>query len=44
MPYIFCTGEGNEVGKSVQAEKAHHPDEIRKADGTLQIGMLKRHY
>lgn len=38
IPYIFCLGEGGDQGKSVQAEKAHHPDEIRKTGSGLQIG------
>jgi DNA polymerase alpha subunit A len=38
IPYIFCLGEGEETGKSGQAERARHPDEVRKADNGLKIG------
>ncbi|TDL23727.1 DNA polymerase alpha catalytic subunit [Rickenella mellea] len=38
IPYIFCLGEDGQAStKTAQADKAHHPDEIRKADSTLQI-------
>ena len=40
IPYIFCQGDSSEIGKSAQAERAHHPDEIRKSGNGLQIGML----
>ncbi|KAI9509680.1 hypothetical protein F5148DRAFT_1185768 [Russula earlei] len=31
IPYIFCCGKGDETGSVVQAERARHPDELRKA-------------
>ena len=39
IPYIFCQGDSGDIGKSAQAERAHHPDEIRKSGSGLQIGM-----
>lgn len=38
MPYIFCLSEGSDGGKSGQADKAHHPDELRRTETSLQIG------
>lgn len=38
IPYIFCLGSGGETAKSAQADRAKHPDEIKKADSGLQIG------
>ncbi|KAI0032658.1 DNA polymerase alpha catalytic subunit, partial [Vararia minispora EC-137] len=31
IPYIFCLSEGTETGKVAQAERARHPDELRKS-------------
>ncbi|KIK93692.1 hypothetical protein PAXRUDRAFT_12489 [Paxillus rubicundulus Ve08.2h10] len=31
IPYIFCAAPGEESAKSVQADRAKHPDELRKA-------------
>lgn len=38
IPYLFCLGDGGESAKSAQADKAKHPDEIRKAGSGLTIG------
>lgn len=39
IPYIFCLGEdGQAAGKTAQADKARHPDEIRKLGSGLQVG------
>ena len=38
MPYIFCLGDDGQTAKAAQADKARHPDEIRKAGGSLKIG------
>jgi len=38
IPYIFCLGSGGESSKTGQADKARHPDEVRKADKDCQIG------
>ena len=38
IPYIFCIGEGEESAKSAQADRAKHPDEIRRSEGQLKIG------
>lgn len=45
IPYVFCldskAGEGSGVGgKSGQAERARHPDEIKKASEELKIGGI----
>ncbi|EPQ31291.1 uncharacterized protein PFL1_01476 [Pseudozyma flocculosa PF-1] len=38
IPYIFCLGEdGTSSTKTAQAERAHHPDELRKKDTELRI-------
>ena len=38
IPYIFCLGSGGESSKTGQADRARHPDEVRKADKECQIG------
>jgi DNA polymerase alpha subunit A len=38
IPYVFCLGLGGETGKIAQADRAKHPDEVRKVDSDLQIG------
>ena len=40
VQYIFCLGEDGQSSKSAQADRARHPDEIRKSDGALKIGEL----
>jgi DNA polymerase alpha subunit A len=40
IPYIFCVKEGEESAKSAQADRATHPDEVRKAGSPLKIGEL----
>ncbi|KIP07458.1 hypothetical protein PHLGIDRAFT_71117 [Phlebiopsis gigantea 11061_1 CR5-6] len=37
ISYVFCLGEGGETSKSAQAERAKHPDEIRRAGSDLKI-------
>jgi len=37
VPYIFCLGSGGESSKTGQADRARHPDEVRKADTDCQI-------
>ncbi|KAG6831739.1 hypothetical protein H0H87_004008 [Tephrocybe sp. NHM501043] len=37
IPYIFCLAEGEETAKSAQADRAKHPDEVRRADSELKI-------
>ena len=37
IPYVFCLGDPSNGGKVSQAERAHHPDEIRRATD-LQVG------
>lgn len=38
IPYIFCLAEGEEPAKTAQADRAKHPDEIRKPGSGLKIG------
>ncbi|KAH7105955.1 DNA polymerase family B-domain-containing protein [Auriculariales sp. MPI-PUGE-AT-0066] len=40
IPYIFCIGaaeDSKDAGKQSQAERAKHPDELRRSDGALKI-------
>ncbi|KAK0203170.1 hypothetical protein DFS33DRAFT_1345437 [Desarmillaria ectypa] len=37
IPYIFCLAEGEESVKTGQADRARHPDELRKAGSELKI-------
>ncbi|KAK0468553.1 DNA polymerase family B-domain-containing protein [Armillaria novae-zelandiae] len=37
IPYIFCLAEGEESAKTGQADRARHPDELRKAGSDLKI-------
>ena len=36
MPYVFCKEEGEESAKTAQADRARHPDEVRRSN--LQVG------
>lgn len=38
IPYIFCLGDGDQTSKTAQADRARHPDEIRKAGSDMKIG------
>lgn len=38
IPYIFCLGESGETSKTAQADKAKHPDEIRRVGSELKTG------
>jgi len=40
IPYIFSLAEGQESAKSAQADRAKHPDELRKAGAALTIGLF----
>ncbi|PWY98143.1 hypothetical protein BCV70DRAFT_202315 [Testicularia cyperi] len=38
IPYIFCLGDdGSSSSKSAQADRAHHPDELRRKDSELRV-------
>ncbi|KAG8835098.1 DNA-directed DNA polymerase alpha catalytic subunit pol1 [Serendipita sp. 399] len=37
IPYIFCLGEDGTSSKVAQADRAHHPEEIRRSGGKLKI-------
>jgi len=37
IPYIFCLGDNGEAAKSAQADRAKHPDEVRRAGADLKI-------
>lgn len=40
ISYIFCLGTSGESSKTGQADKARHPDEVRKAENDCQIGVV----
>ena len=42
IPYIFCLGEDGSTAKSAKADRAFHPDDLRKKDTTLKIGKMRR--
>jgi DNA polymerase alpha subunit A len=43
IPYVFCLDDsGNGGTKSAQAERAYHPDDLRRKDSTLKVDM--QHY
>ena len=37
IPYIFCLGEDGAASRTAQADRAFHPDEIRRSNGQLRI-------
>lgn len=38
IPYVFCLGEdGASSTKTAQADRAHHPDELRRKDSELRV-------
>ncbi|PCH44462.1 hypothetical protein WOLCODRAFT_105176 [Wolfiporia cocos MD-104 SS10] len=37
IPYVFCLGENGETSKSAQADRAKHPDEVRRAGTDMKI-------
>ncbi|KAN0062591.1 DNA-directed DNA polymerase alpha catalytic subunit pol1 [Thecaphora frezii] len=38
IPYIFCLGEdGSSSSKTAQADRAYHPDEVRKKESELRV-------
>ncbi|KAG8748383.1 DNA-directed DNA polymerase alpha catalytic subunit pol1 [Ceratobasidium sp. 414] len=37
IPYIFCLGADGSSVKTGQADRAYHPDELKKADSELKI-------
>lgn len=39
VPYIFCLGEDGTSSKTAQADRAYHPEEIRRSAGKLKIGL-----
>jgi DNA polymerase alpha subunit A len=38
IPYVFCLAEGEDTARTLQADKAKHPDEVRRAGTELKIG------
>ena len=38
IPYIFCLDVGGDSAKTGQADRAYHPDEIKKVGSELKIG------
>ncbi|EIW79037.1 hypothetical protein CONPUDRAFT_126817 [Coniophora puteana RWD-64-598 SS2] len=43
IPYIFCVAPGEDSSKTAQAERAKHPDELRRAD-TKELQIDYDHY
>lgn len=44
IPYIFCLGDDGITAKAAKAERAHHPDELRKTGSNLKIGKIGVRY
>jgi DNA polymerase alpha subunit A len=42
IPYIFCLGGDGSSVKTGQADRAYHPDELKKADSELKIGEERK--
>jgi DNA polymerase alpha subunit A len=40
ISYVFCLGEDGSSSKTAQADRAYHPDEVRRSEGQLKIGKL----
>jgi DNA polymerase alpha subunit A len=38
IPYIMCVGEDGKAARSAQADKAFHPDDLRRQGSELKIG------
>lgn len=38
IPYILCLGEDGKSAKSAQADRAFHPDDLRRQGSELKIG------
>ena len=43
IPYIFCVSPGDESAKGVQADRAKHPDELKKT-ASNELGTDYKHY
>ncbi|KAI6101196.1 hypothetical protein F5141DRAFT_1190185 [Pisolithus sp. B1] len=43
IPYVFCIGKDEEPSKSAQADRARHPDELKKAVST-ELSIDYEHY
>jgi DNA polymerase alpha subunit A len=39
IPYIMCLGADGKSAKSAQADKAFHPDDLRRQGSELRIGQ-----
>lgn len=40
IPYVFCLKDGEDSSKTAQADRAKHPDEVRRAANEVQIGEV----
>lgn len=38
VPYVFCLGDDGQTAKTAQADRARHPDELRRVGNELKIG------
>lgn len=43
IPYIFCVSPGEESAKNAQADRAKHPDELKKA-ASKEFSIDYEHY
>jgi hypothetical protein len=41
VQYIFCLAQGEESTKTAQADRAKHPEEIKRSEGQLKIGKTR---
>lgn len=40
IPYVFCFKDGEDSSKTAQAERAKHPDEVRRAVDEVRTGEV----
>lgn len=41
IPYIMCLGEDGKSARSAQADRAFHPDDLRRQGSELKIGQSR---
>lgn len=44
IPYLFCLGTDGVSSRTAQAEKAKHPDEVRRGGDDTKIGSSDRDF
>lgn len=40
IPYVFCLKDGEDSSKTAQADRAKHPDEVKRAADEIKIGEV----